>query len=206
MRRSALSCVFTLQIWAGRKNSILQGFLFPRTMYRGTAFVFLFVALVANCSAEFGPCRFDSNACSCKLGKENQGVCWDRIPGDPSNCRPRACKKGWTCACGGRTHLCKIGQMTSYHNTGAQVKMSDVTSSSAGNHDLSNTMRQVSTIKRPCSTKAAPTASNRELILGTVKFGVSPKGMLADKCTYLAWWVRQLVFPTYQLDTASSAR
>ncbi|CAN8065381.1 unnamed protein product [Agarophyton chilense] len=34
---------------------------------------------------EAGPCRFDTNFCSCKLGSASQGTCWDRIDGTPSS-------------------------------------------------------------------------------------------------------------------------
>lgn len=159
-------------------------------MFLRLLFISSSLALFNVCLAEYGPCRYESDACSCKLGNEDQGVCWDRIPDDPLNCRPRSCKKGWTCACGGRTHLCKIAQMTSYHNTGGAVKISEVLASKTQSSAASQfSLRQVSSISRPCTSKAAPTASDRELILGTAKIGISPKGLLADKCTYLAWWV-----------------
>lgn len=140
-------------------------------------------AIVAGARAELGPCRFDDSGCSCKMGEENQGVCWDQIPNDPLNCRPRSCKRGWTCACGGRTHVCALGQVFAEHNTGAPVSIADVAPKSSVVRDFSQqfAVRQQSTIVRPCTPAGRVTATKTDLKLGTIKFSFSSQGTLANK-------------------------
>jgi hypothetical protein len=141
------------------------------------------LAVLVLVSAEFGDCRYDANSCSCKMGSAFQGVCWDDVIGSPGICSPRACKAGWTCACSGRSHVCSVFNMTSQHNTGNRVTMADV--KAAG---LKVTLRQKTTLTRPCARAAAPTASRTSLILGTIQFGISPNGVLSKGCHQLAWW------------------
>lgn len=148
-------------------------------------FVLAFAAIASVVSAEVGECRFDTNECSCKMGEENQGVCWDQIPEDPLNCRPRACNRGWTCACGGRTHVCKIGQITAEHNTGQAVTMSEITAvnsaSAVQNVQQQFAVRQATSLVRPCTPSARAAASTTDLKLGTIRFQYSTTGTLANK-------------------------
>lgn len=140
--------------------------------------VFALVALLSVATAEFGECHFDEKFCSCKMGKENQGVCWDQVQGDPLNCKPRSCKRGWTCACGERTHLCNVGMLSSEHNTGAPVTMTDMQAPK----ELAQVVRQEKSLVRPCSSQAARAATKTDIQLGSIKFAYSETGALANRC------------------------
>lgn len=155
-----------------------------------SAFFVLAIAAVASVvSAEFGECRFDANECSCKMGEENQGVCWDQIKEDPLNCRARACNRGWTCACGGRTHVCKVGQILAEHNTGQAVTINEVTAakSAPATQDVGQqfAVRQATSLVRPCSPSTKAAAAKTDLKLGTVRFAFSTPGTLANKYGFL---------------------
>lgn len=167
------------------------------------------IAVIASVvTAEFGECRFDTNECSCKMGEENQGVCWDQIKEDPSNCRARACNRGWTCACGGRTHLCKVGQITAEHNTGQVVSINEVTAATTAPPPIQANqfaVRQVTSLVRPCTRSARAAATNTDLILGTIRFQYSTPGTLANKCTYVAWFLNGKLMGNYKpLSSMSS--
>jgi hypothetical protein len=142
-----------------------------------TSFIVAIAALLALARAEVGPCRFDKSACSCKMGEENQGVCWDPIQNDPLNCKPRSCKRGWTCSCGDRTHLCDVGMLSSRHNTGAAVTMKEILAPK----QIQQLVRQESLLVRPCTTMAVETATKTDIKLGTIKFQFSETGSLANK-------------------------
>lgn len=154
----------------------------PPTAMKSSLIALTIAAVILGARAEVGPCRFDETACSCKMGEKNQGVCWDQIPNDPLNCRPRFCNRGWTCACGGRTHVCTVGNQVAERNTGAPVSISDVTGSSvqtqAEQHVL---VRQQSGIVRPCTPSAKVAATKTDLKLGTINFAFSSQGTLANK-------------------------
>jgi hypothetical protein len=159
------------------------------------------VAAADLAAAEVGDCRYDPNACSCKMGSAFQGVCWDAVNGKPGFCIPRACKAGWTCACSGRTHVCSVESMTSWHNNGAdRVTISDV--QSAG---VPLVIRQTATLARPCARAAAPTASHSTLTLGTIKFGISPNGVLNKGCHELAWWHNGRQYGNYSVNAKMTA-
>lgn len=151
------------------------------------AILVLTVATIASVvHAEVGECRFDSDECSCKMGEENQGVCWDQIPEDPLNCKPRACNRGWTCACGGRTHVCKVGQILAEHNTGAAVGIGAITGAQTTpvqdfNSQQAFAVRQQASLIRPCSPSSKAAATKTDLTLGTIGFAFSTPGTLANK-------------------------
>lgn len=139
-------------------------------------------AVIARARAEVGPCRFDETECSCKMGDENQGVCWDQIPNDPLNCRPRSCHRGWTCACGGRTHVCTVGTLVGERNTGAPVSIADVTGTSIQTlPEQQVVVRQQSNIVRPCTPSANVAATKTDLKLGSINFAFSSQGTIANK-------------------------
>lgn len=124
----------------------------------------LSIATVAN--AEFGACRFDVDKCSCKIGAANQGTCWDPVPGVTGQCKSRSCKAGWTCACGGRTHLCTKGSRNAF-----RVADADKTKSEAA-----------------CNQQTISAVAGRELELGSFTPRLSRKGVAANACNEIAWW------------------
>lgn len=126
---------------------------------------FLLVSPLA--TAHTGTCRYDADRCSCKLGDENQGVCWDADEFWEGFCNRRPCDPGWTCACGGRTHLCyRKSEVIHVLSPGAVAFQMQV----------------------PCTSKMFPLVSARDIMLGTVRIHVSETGIRADDCTQLAWW------------------
>lgn len=125
---------------------------------------FAFFGLVAS---DFGSCRYDTDRCSCKIGEANQGTCWDSIIGQPGQCSKRFCRAGWTCACGGRTHVCF-----------RQNKSANALKNEA---DASKDIAE-------CVTKSIPMVSSQEITLGFLRFHFSRKGVLANDCIQVAWW------------------
>jgi hypothetical protein len=158
----------------------------------------LFAAALAIASGEFGDCRYDVDACSCKMGSASQGICWDEINGQTGRCSPRACKAGWTCACGGRTHVCSVAQMTSEHNTGEKTTYKEA----MGDGSSVQMSKRKSTMTRPCAKSSAPTASKTSLTLGSIKFGTSPNGVLNKGCHQLAWWHNGRLYGNYKTNTS----
>ena len=128
---------------------------------------FVFVAILSLSTADFGTCRYDTDRCSCKMGAANQGLCWDTILGT-TQCSQRPCRAGWTCACGGRTHVCSRGNRVA----NAPVHLEDAKKSVA-----------------ECTTKTVPAVSSRQFSLGTVALYLSRPGMLANDCSNIAWWL-----------------
>lgn len=118
--------------------------------------------------ADNGPCRFDEGECSCKYGKESQGVCWDKIAESPGMCKRRFCRSGWTCSCGGRTHLCSINKKTV---------------------NVLGSAKDVDKKTAECKSKTVALVSSKKLILGSIKFYLSPKGVAANECNEIAWWL-----------------
>jgi hypothetical protein len=165
-------------------------------------FAFCLLVLGSVARAELGECRYDAAACSCKMGEENQGVCWDPLRDDPLSCKPRACKRGWTCACGGRTHVCHVGQLSTKRNTGAAVTMAQILKSP---QDFSPVVRQEksSALHRPCSTQTAKTATKTDIKLGTIKFQLSSTGALANQCNYVAWFHNGKIMGNYKKEAAA---
>lgn len=125
------------------------------------------IILSAISNADFGPCRYDEDRCSCKLGEANQGICWDKIQNQPGLCTRRFCKAGWTCACGGRTHVC--------YRSAKNVNVVK---------DSADASKQVA----DCETKPRSLVSEREITLGTFKIHLSRNGMLVNDCAQVAWW------------------
>lgn len=117
----------------------------------------LFLATLS--SAEVGECRYESERCSCKVGEANQGVCWDPVSGSPGRCTRRFCSRGWTCACGGRTHVC-------YRADRQALKVADADKAAA---------------EADCSSTTVQVSSSREISLGNLKIGISPKGATANR-------------------------
>lgn len=117
--------------------------------------------------ADFGTCRFDEELCSCKIGEANQGLCWDKVVGQPGRCSKRFCRAGWTCACTGRTHVCKVGDKT----VNALVNEADKTQAIAD-----------------CETKTRSMVDSVDISLGTIKIHISKAGIKANDCTQIAWW------------------
>lgn len=118
-------------------------------------------------TADTGTCRYDEDRCSCKIGDENQGICWDADAFAEGFCNRRFCNPGWTCACGGRTHLC--------FRENRQVRVI-----SAG--------ADPSQPQALCTSRTFLLVSARDITLGTVRIHVSEAGIRADDCTQLAWW------------------
>ncbi|PXF48197.1 hypothetical protein BWQ96_02149 [Gracilariopsis chorda] len=129
--------------------------------------VLVILALSQTVFGDVGPCRYDEDRCSCKLGKANQGTCWDKIAESPGECSRRYCRAGWTCACGGRTHVC--------------YRANKPVNSLKNPADISKSVAE-------CVTKSFPLVAGHELTLGRLKFHFSRKGALADDCNEVAWW------------------
>jgi hypothetical protein len=122
--------------------------------------------LMTAVDAEVGACRFDTDRCSCKVGDANKGVCWDGVNGAPGQCKRRFCSRGWTCACGGRTHVCYRTDRQAF--TVAPANKGKVTA--------------------PCTASTVQVSSGREISLGTFRNHISPKGAAANECLEVAWW------------------
>lgn len=129
--------------------------------------VFIFFLICSFCTADFGPCRFDAEKCSCKIGAANQGICWDRIVGQPGRCSRRYCQAGWTCACAGRSHVCTVG------NKPVNVLTNDA---------------DVSLSVADCETSSRTMVSGQDISLGTLKIHISKAGVRANDCTQISWW------------------
>lgn len=104
------------------------------TAMRSTIFVVALISLATFASASTGGCRYEPTQCSCKIGEENHGLCWNKV--SDSNplalqCFPRACQRGWTCSCDGRTHLCQVKTFNTLTNTGQSVTIKDVIAANA---------------------------------------------------------------------------
>jgi hypothetical protein len=164
--------------WETRRNERILTRLFPRTTstasflflcsritmrarqsFTGDVLVLLLLAVAGVARAEVGECRYDPDRCSCKIGQENQGVCWDQIAGSPGRCKRRFCSRGWTCSCGDRTHVC-------YRSDRQALKVADVDKMAA---------------EADCTETAVQVSSSREISLGNLTIGVSPKGVAANK-------------------------
>lgn len=132
-----------------------------------TQFV-LVATLVAISAADFGPCTFEEELCSCKLGSATQGRCWDHVTNTPGICVSRWCNAGWTCACSGRTHTCYIRR-----HFPIKIAEADKQKASASCPiDPATDYPQV---------ESKDSASEPEIRLGTFKFEVSPKGVAANE-------------------------
>lgn len=129
--------------------------------------VIAFLSLGTFVVADFGPCRFKDERCSCKVGSANQGTCWDQLAGVPGRCSKRFCKAGWTCACGGRTHVCYIG------NKNVNVLKNDADTSQS---------------TADCETAPVSMVTSLEISLGTFKIHISRPGIEANDCTQIVWW------------------
>jgi hypothetical protein len=141
-------------------------------------------AVAAIGAADEGACTYNSDRCSCVRGEENQGVCWDAVAGTPGLCRSRYCRAGWTCACGGRTHLCYLEERRAVKVAGKYRGKSQA----------------------PCPPDratglplqgAVTVASGPEILLGTFKFSVSPRGVSANDCNQIVWWHNGVVQSAY---------
>lgn len=142
-----------------------------------------FVALFLSVKADFGPCRFDEDRCSCKIGEANQGTCWDKITGQPGRCTKRFCNAGWTCACGGRTHVCYTGSRP----VNTLVNPSDVSKSTAD-----------------CQAGQRSMVTSQEISLGTLKIHLSRKGMQVNDCAQIVWWHNGVVLGIRRTDPGMS--
>lgn len=140
--------------------------------------------VVAHVAGDLGPCRFDPDRCSCKIGPENQGICWDKIVGQPGMCTRRFCKAGWTCACGGRTHVCYLAPK---------------------NVNVVNNLPDVAQATAACQTASSSLVNSREISLGTFKIHISKNGVLADDCTQIAWWHNGILLGNHKLVPSMSA-
>lgn len=141
-----------------------------------SAAVLLLSALV---SAEVGECRFDSDRCSCKVGDANQGICWDPVSGSPGRCRRRFCNRGWTCACGGRTHVC-------YRSDRQALRVNEADKNAQ---------------EADCTSTAIQVSSSQEISLGDISLGISPKGAEANSCREIAWWHNGILMGNYKPST-----
>lgn len=122
------------------------------------ALVLAVTAIFSVSGGETGLCRYDIESCSCRIGEAGQGICWDAVDGKPGLCKRRSCVAGWTCACGGRTHVC-------FRNSQQAFSVADA------DQDLDETS---------CSRMAVQAASEPEIELGSFKPYISPKGAAAN--------------------------
>lgn len=118
-------------------------------------------------AGDFGPCRFDSEKCSCKMGAANQGECWDKVAGQPGRCSRRYCQAGWTCACAGRSHVCTV----------------DSKPVSVLKNDADSFLSVAD-----CETSSRTMVSGQDISLGTLKIHISRAGVKANDCTQISWW------------------
>lgn len=118
-------------------------------------------------NGDAGNCRYDVDRCSCRIGDANRGICWDSDPFTIGQCTQRYCRPGWTCSCGGRTHVC----YRHYRRIQALTDAADVNKTRA-----------------PCKQTTALHVSALDIALGSVRIRVSRQGMLANDCTQMAWW------------------
>jgi hypothetical protein len=125
-------------------------------------------ALVALASADYGDCTYNTKRCSCKYGSAIEGRCWDAVAGKPGQCASRYCAAGWTCVCGGRTHLCYLEKRATIKISGADKKKA-------------NAPCPVDPATGKATTEIVAVASGPEIRLGTFKFDVSPKGVQANE-------------------------
>lgn len=169
-------------------------------------------AIFTLASAENGRCRFEEGKCSCKVGESNQGICWDTIPGsDPLKCIPRPCKKGWTCSCANRTHLCALKATRVLENSGEPLNIEDTIQIGATKHKMitsninivshflaNSKIGKSSTrkLERSCKQKDPSTSRNiivgvavPEIELGSVRIGISERGTAANQCTHIHIYV-----------------
>lgn len=126
--------------------------------------LFLTVAIV---NGDAGACRYDTDRCSCRVGDANKGICWDADPFEEGMCTKRYCRPGWTCTCGGRTHVC----YRQYRMTRTVQKVEDYNKPTA-----------------PCQIATALQVSALDITLGSLKIHISRAGVLANDCTQIAWW------------------
>lgn len=147
-----------------------------------TLITFLLVTFCLT-NADFGPCRFDDDLCSCKIGDANQGTCWDKIVGQPGSCKKRFCLAGWTCACSGRTHVCTKGLKP----VNALVNPTDISLSTAD-----------------CQTNSRAMVAGRDIVLGTFRIHLSKAGSGANDCTQIAWWHNGVLLGNRGLDPGMS--
>lgn len=140
-------------------------------MARPIVYVALVATLAAIVVADFGPCTFDENLCSCKYGSPTQGRCWDHVTNTPGICASRWCNAGWTCACGGRTHTC-------YIHRHFPIKIAD------GDKQKETAPCPIDPATNQPGVEAKDSASEPEISLGAFKFEISPKGVAANECVY----------------------
>lgn len=124
--------------------------------------VAMLFALVTLGLGESDPCTYNQQYCSCRMGEQRQGVCWDKLEG--SNCRRRFCRPGWTCSCHKRTHLCRMSRRQA--------------------HMPSNP--RATTKYAQCKTRVVYGAAKPVLKLGAILISISRKGSLADSCNQIA--------------------
>lgn len=103
------------------------------------------------------------------MGDENQGKCWDHRTNTPGTCAGRFCKRGWTCSCNGRTHLCDLEQR--------QAIVID-----AADKDKEVAPCPIDPATGLPGTAAVQVASGPEISLGSLQFDISPLGAAADDC------------------------
>lgn len=155
--------------------------------------------------AEPGLCRFDETACksayfplvsniyivtrftnkwvvrisgSCKYGEEEQGICWS-FSGNvshPEICTSRYCKRGWTCSCFGRTHVCRISNRTVLKPLSMET----------GSNSTGAT--QIRT-ENNCKETSVLVAKSAEIELGGWIGKFSVAGLLSGYCTEFSWWL-----------------
>lgn len=139
------------------------------TVAKKSTFLFVMVVMLLSplAMAHAGTCRYEVDLCSCKVGDRNQGVCWDLDSFAEGFCNRRSCNSGWTCACGGRTHLC-------------YRRIEDIRILSPG--------ADASQPQARCTSKKFPLVSGRDIKLGSIRIHLSQVGIQADDCTQMAWW------------------
>lgn len=162
------------------------------------------ISITSLAFASEGECKFEPGQCSCKVGEENKGICWDKVvnpdPAAPLKCIPRACKRGWTCSCDQRTHLCQVKNFDTLVNTGASVPVNSViasqvrmlTSTGSSKPQVRKASRlflsaqsdsSTSELERSCIAKPVEAANLPYIELGDMTIGISRTGTQANQCT-----------------------
>lgn len=141
--------------------------------------IFVISLLVTAVLSDSGLCRYDPYKCSCKIGAANQGICWDKVEGNPTMCNRRFCRAGWTCACAGRTHVCTRSDKV----VNTLVNPADKNLPTAS-----------------CSPSPQPLVSSIKMSLGTLKIHLSTKGIAKDNCNQIAWWHNGVLLGNHKLN------
>lgn len=162
-----------------------------RRANRVTCFLTLLV-LATWSRAEVGPCIYDNDECSCKMGDATSGICLDLISGtdESGTCKARYCKAGWTCSCRDRTNLCSMAER--------QARVRD-------NAGPQPAVRQAVGDEVACHSEAKRNGGHGTRVkLGSFFPKYSRAGLLDGQCKALAWWVDGNLIEAYEPEITES--